>query len=167
MNLKNKVKFFTAFVLFLTVAFLPIQISSAAEEEYYNPILENAEIFSSDKSIDEIVDEIEFAHSHTDPLEIGLRAKAGTVWKKSTKKYDGKVGYYITTYTWISGKSAIKPTACSTKAWRKAILKKYGKVSSSYNYKMKTVQHIRGGSLQTQGYITDWCKATCYARSKK
>lgn len=86
-------------------------------------------------------------------------------WGESEIVYDGSNGYYITTRFWVSGVN-IKPTGVVGKAQTKAVKAKYGSVSSSYEYKLKTTQHVVETEHQTQGQITISAQSTCYSRRK-
>lgn len=88
---------------------------------------------------------------------------ASSQWKKSKKVYDGAGGYYITNYLWIKGNQIGYGNFVSN-AQKKAIQKKYGKVSSNYYYKMETKQHIGPVKYQTHGYMTVSASAICHGR---
>lgn len=60
--------------------------------------------------------------------------------------------------------SNISSTGIVCRAQTNAGKAKYGAVSSAYDYKLETTQHITESATQTQGYITVSAEATCYDR---
>ncbi|MBC1588036.1 hypothetical protein HB903_12315 [Listeria welshimeri] len=94
---------------------------------------------------------------------IKAEAASSTTWKKTKKVYDGAGGYYLTHYEWIKGNEIGFGNFVSN-AQKKAIKKKYGKISSKYYYKMETKQHIGPVKFQTQGYMTVGATAICHGR---
>lgn len=113
--------------------------------------------FAADATPEEIVAAIE---AYYRSLSV---TRAEEKWGESEIVYDGEVGYYITTRFWVSGAN-IAPYGIVGNAETKAVKAKYGSVSSSYEYKLKTTQHVVETEHQTQGQITISAQATCYGR---
>ena len=113
--------------------------------------------FKADATPEEIVAEIE---AYYNSLSL---TRTGEKWGESETVWDGEQGYYVTTRFWVAG-SNISSTGIVGRAQTNAVKAKYGSVSSSYDYKLETTQHITESATQIQGYITVSAEATCYGR---
>ena len=113
--------------------------------------------FDAGLTPEEIVKEIE---AYYNSLSI---TRTGEKWGESEIVYDGELGYYVTTRFWVSG-SNISSVGVVGRAETNAVKAKYGSVSSAYDYKLETTQHITQSATQTQGYITVGAECTCYGR---
>lgn len=100
------------------------------------------------------------------PDDMSGKVYDGKAWKKSKKTYDGKLGYYITQYQWISA-DRMRGYGRYVLAQRKAVIKKYGEILNDRLYKMETTQLISQSATQTQGYITVSVDAICHGITYK
>ncbi len=115
--------------------------------------------FEEIQSSDEILQQIEDFYTRNDNPR--LRAAAGTKWKAGTSVWDGKVGYWVTSYFWVKGSDMVSWNIVGN-AQRKAVIAKYGSVNKNTSYKMKTVQHTTLSGKHS--YKTVSASAVCYGK---